>query len=446
MNDNKMNRRHFMRNLAIGAAAFGAPMVLPSTVLGRGTRPAPSGRITLGLIGCGGMGLIDLYNFIALPDVEVLAVCDVDANHRDNAIRLLTQEAAKKGLPAPKVDAYNDFEELLARPDIDAVAIVVPDHWHAGIGIAAAKAGKDIYGEKPLARTIREGRNMVRVIERHGTVFQMGTQSRSHGPIQDVIDLLHFGAIGNIQRIELNLPQYGGWGPVESEEPPPNLDYERWLGPAPWRPYRRIAVHSNFRTVLDYSGGTITDHGTHRLDVSAWGAGVDHTGPVRIEGTAQYPQDGPFDAPTIARFELKYANGLTMHCHTEPDTSQWGTRFIGDEGWIMVPMEAPLPHLPITASDPRILSMRVPPEKRVAYRSANHWANFIECCKTRGRPAQTIQIGHRSTSLCHLANIAMELDRPVDWDPEKEIFPNDPQANAKLDRPKRQPWARFFDV
>jgi predicted dehydrogenase len=287
---------------------------------------------------------------------------------------------------------------------------------------------------------------MIRVVRRQGVVFQMGTQTRSHGPVQDIIDLLHYGVIGNIQRVELNLPQYGGWTMEPSEEPPPELDYDRWLGPAPWRPYYRMGVHMNFRTVLDFSGGTITDHGVHRFDVAQWGTGHEMTSPVRIEGEALYPKDGIFDAPTIARMELTFADGITYFCETEPEVDKWGLTFRGDEGWIRVPMMAPLPHRPITASNPRLLKVKVPPSRRVAYRSENHWANFIECVKTRGRPAQMIEVGHRSTNCAHLSNIAMELGRPVTFDPEREIFPDDPEANAKLDRPKREPWARFFEV
>lgn len=442
-----MNRRSFIKSMAVGSAMLAAPIYIPSTALGRGTRPAPSGRINLGVIGCGGMGLINMHNFMGLDDVEILAVCDCDTRRVETAKEVIaTHEKQRHGRTNPVVKGYHRFEDVLQRQDIDAVLIATPDHWHAGIGIAAAKAGKHIYGEKPLARTIREGRNMVRVVERHNTVFQVGTQTRSHPPAQNVVNLLRYGVIGNIERVELNLPQYGGFPHIPASDPPEELDYERWLGPAPWRPYVEYAVHGNFRTVLDFSGGTITDHGTHRLDLSQWGCGMDHEMPIEIEGQAQYPTDGPFDAPTIARFEMKFANGLTYFCETEPDTQKWGVRFIGDEGWIHVPMEAPLPHLPITASDPGILNIKVPPSSRVAYPSDNHWANFIECCKTGGRPAQTIQVGNNSTNLCHLANIAMELDRPIRYDAQSETFPGDAAANAKLDRPKRMPWARYFQV
>lgn len=442
-----MNRRTFIRNVAVGTAGIAAATVVPATAIGRSSRPAPSGRINLGVIGCGGMGFINMTNFMGLDDVEIIAVCDCDRSRVKTALDVVgNHERQKHGRTTPVVKGYHKFEEVLERDDIDAVLIATPDHWHAGMGITAAKAGKHIYGEKPLARTIREGRDMVRVVERHNTVFQMGTQTRSNLAVQNVVNLLHYGVIGNIQRVELNLPQYGGWHHLPATEPPEELDYERWLGPAPWRPYIAHAVHGNFRTVLDFSGGTITDHGTHRLDVSSWGCGLENEMPIEIEGEAIYPKDGPFDAPTIAKFEMKFRNGITYFCETEPDTLKWGVKFIGDEGWIHVPMEAPLPHLPITASNPKLLEVRVPPSKRVAYPSDNHWSNFIECCKTGGRPAQTIQVGNISTNLCHLANIAMELGRPLRWDPENEIFPGDAEANAKLDRPKRMPWARFFQV
>lgn len=442
-----IKRRELLKGMAATGLLAGVPWIVPSTALGRGTRPAPSNRITLGVIGCGGMGNIDLNNFLGLNDVDVLALCDVDDERTAASERVVAEhERTKLGRSTPTVKTYRRFEDVLARPDIDAVLIATPDHWHAGIAIAAAKAGKDIYGEKPLARTIREQQDMIRVVERHGVVFQMGTQTRSHAGVQHIVNLLRAGVIGNIRRVELNVPQYGGMGIQERAEVPAHFDYERWLGPTPWRPYVPFATHNNFRVVLDFSGGTITDHGTHRLDVAQWGTNHEHEGPVRIEGEAQYPADGPFDAPTVARFEMTFRDGTVYHCVTESDQLKWGVKFIGDEGWIMVPMMAPLPHLPITASNPRLLDIKLTPSQRVVYPSDNHWANFIECCRTRGRTAQTIQVGHRSTTLCHLANIAMELGRPVEWDDKLELFPNDPAANAKLDRPKRMPWARFFQL
>jgi predicted dehydrogenase len=202
--NDRLNRRHFLQGLATSAAALSAPLIIPATALGRGSRPAPSRRVNLAMIGCGGMGTyIDMANFITLPDVEIAAVCDVDADHLEEA-RLIVEKHERDvlGRSQPNVKAYRNFEEVLARDDIDAVAIATPDHWHAGIAIAAAKAGKDIYGEKPLARTIREGQDMIRVVRRQGVVFQMGTQTRSHGPVQDIIDLLHYGVIGNIQRVD----------------------------------------------------------------------------------------------------------------------------------------------------------------------------------------------------------------------------------------------------
>lgn len=443
----KLGRRQFLKRAAGIAGAAALPMILPSRVLGRTGQPAPSERINLALIGCGGMGLTDMNNLISLPDTEFVAVCDVDKEHQGWGLSTAhNHERNVLGREKPTCVAYNDFEEVLAREDVDAVVIATPDHWHAGIAIAAAKAGKDIYGEKPLARTITEGRNMVNTIHRYGRIFQMGTQTRSHQPAQHIVNLLRNGAIGKIRKVEVNLPQYGG-GAIYAPKPiPDGFDYERWLGPAPWAPYQPERCHGFFRVVLDYSGGTITDHGTHRLDMAQWGTGLESTGPVKIEGEGMFPKDGLYDAVTIGRFQMTFADGTVYDCWTEPDVAQWGVKFIGDEGWIKFPMEAPLPHRPITASNPKILTRPILPRQRVAYESDNHWRNFIDCVKTRRTPAQNIDVGHRSTSLPHLGNIAMELGRPLEWDPDKERFVNDAEANTKLDRPKREPWARFFEA
>ncbi len=442
-----LSRRSFLKRGGLLTAGLAAPLFVPATALGRASRPSAGNRVNLAIIGCGMMGTIDLRNFLGISAVEVVAVCDPDENHRKSAREIVeTHQREVLGRSQTSCEDYLKFEDVLDRSDVDAVLIATPDHWHAGIAIAAAKAGKDIYGEKPLARTIVEGRNIVRAVERYGRVFQMGSQTRSHAPVQRIINLLRKGVIGNIERVELNLPQYGG-GPIAAIEPvPPTFDYDRWLGPAPWAPYQSGRCHISFRTVLDYSGGTITDHGTHRLDVSQWGTDHEYTGPVRIEGKATYPEDGIYDTPVVAKFEMEFSDGITYYCETEPDEDKWGVTFIGDEGWIRVPMMAPLPHQPVTASNPKLLEMNLTPMDMAVYPSKNHWENFIECVQTRQRPAQNIEVGHRSTTLCHLANIAMELDRPVRWDPDKEIFPGDPEANAKLDRPKRAPWSRFLTL
>lgn len=441
----RFGRRRFLKTLGAGLGA--APLILPASALGRGSRPAPSNRVGLALIGCGGMGGADLMNMLPLPDVDIVAVCDVDRRRREQTRDLVVRrQETQLGLTRPGCDTCNEFERVLERPDVDAVIVATPDHWHAGIAIAAAKAGKDIYGEKPLARTIPEGRDIVRAVRRYGRVFQMGTQTRSHAPVQHAVDLLRNGAIGNIERVECAIPMYGGGALFAPQPVPDGFDYERWLGPAPWAPYQPERTHQFFRVVLDYSGGTITDHGTHRFDVAQWGTGREHTGPVRIEGEAQYPREGIYDAPTVARFEMTFADGLKYVGYTEPDIALWGVKFHGDEGWLRIPMEAPLPHHPITASDPRILERRIRPGERVTRPSDNHWRNFIECVKSRALPVQDVEVGHRSTSLPHLGNLAMELGRPLEWDPAREQFVNDPDANARLDRPKREPWARFFEV
>jgi predicted dehydrogenase len=435
----KQSRRDFVRTTGTGALGVAAHWLIPSRALGLGGAVAPSNRITLGVIGTGTMGGIDIANFLGLDDVEIVALCDVDRGHIQATRKLIFDYYGRVGRTG-HIDDYRDFRELLARPDIDAVLIATPDHWHATIAVAAAKAGKDVYGEKPLALTIAEGREMVQAMERFGRVFQVGTQARSSAVVQRAVELVRNGRIGEIERVKVTLPLYGSCEPQPVMEVPDGFDYGMWLGPAPWAPYTRMRCHLNFRMIRDYSGGSITDHGAHRFDVAQWGCNREHTGPLSVEGEGRFPTHGLFNTVTDAHFECGFADGLVYEGWTTNDQSVWGARFVGSEGWLFLPMMAPLPHMPLQASNPSILNSAIGPGEYHAPRSTNHQRDFIDCVKSRREPVAPVEVGHRSASICHLANIAMLTGRRIEWDPEGEVIQNDPQAAAMLNVSYREPW------
>jgi predicted dehydrogenase len=401
-------------------------------------RPAvPSERVTIASIGVGGMGLTDLSNLLPLPDVQVVAVCDVDRKHAESTrdiVNGIYAEAMEAGDYAGCA-TYSDFREVLARDDVDAVVIATPDHWHAHIAVAAMAAGKDVYCEKPLALTIAEGRKIVEAAERYGRVFQLGTQNRSHPLVRHICELVRNGRIGEVKRAFVGAPP-GAYIPVQPVMPvPEHLDYDLWLGPAPYEPYTEKRTHMWFRSILDYSGGGITDLGTHYFDVMQWACGTDRTGPVELEGWGTFFDDGLSDVANAYDFHLRYANGLEVHSATG---EFMGVRWEGSDGWIELPLRHPYPATP-SASDPRILDMEIGANEERLYLSDNHWATFVRCVKTREETAAPAEVGHRSTSLPHLGNILFKAGGPLRWDPDRERFDND-DANRLLSRATRAPW------
>ena len=320
---------------------------------------------------------------------------------------------------------------MLARDDIDAVFVATPDHWHACIGLAAMRAGKDVYGEKPLGLTIAEGQTLVQGVRRHGRVFQIGTQLRSHRLVKRLCELVRNGAIGKVRHAKVGLPAGGHIPPQPTMPVPEGFDYDLWLGPAPFAPYTKLRCHNTFRAILDYSGGPVTDLGTHYLDVMQWAMGLDLTGPMEIQGQGDFDHYGLSDIAQSYQFTLKYANGFEADCSTD---HPWGVRWEGETGWIYVPLGGPGPETsPKTQvpafSDPAILQTTLPDNAIRFHPSLDHHQTFVDCVRTRARPAAPIESGHRATSTCHLANIAMRLGRKVRWNPERETFMGDESAN-----------------
>ncbi len=457
----RRTRRHFLKTAAAAAsAAVAAPALVPSSVLGAN---APSNRINLGVIGCCNQSTVDLPNFLRNDDVQVLAVCDVNtASHgyvRED--QYLGREPAKKQVEAfyaekhrsgtyRGCDAYNDFREVLSRSDVDAVAIITPDHWHGVMVCMAAAAGKDIWAQKPLSLTIRQGQQMIEAVRKHKVILQTGSQFRSSPANRHACELVRNGRIGRLQRIQTFLATNNFFGPGPGWQPmpvPPGFDYETWLGPAPSAPYHADRCLYRFRFNLDYSGGQMTNFGAHSNDIAQWGNGTCLTGPVEVEGIeAEWPAKGSlFNTALSSRFRARYANGVELVCQTgEP---RMGARFEGTEGWVQFGFGGLKCH-PESLKDSKIgpdeihLPRSIPDREEDVYRNycVDHVRNFLNAVKTREDPIAPVEIGHRTATVCHLGNIAIRTMRKLQWDPDKEQFVGDDEANGMLARPLRAPW------
>ncbi len=425
-----LNRRTFLKQSAVAGAALAAPLILPSGLRAQG---APSKKITIGIIGCGNISTGHFSTLLGYPDtVRILAVCDVDRERRDEAAAQVDQAYGSRGCKA-----YNDFRELNQRPDIDAVFICTPDHWHALLAIDAMRHGKDVYVEKPLTLTIEEGRAMVHAARKYNRVAQHGTQHRSMKRFHDVAEFIRNDGLGRLDRIECFIPPNNRhvdatWTP---EPVPSGLDWDMWLGPAPWRPYHSLGCHYNFRFISESAYGQVTNWGAHYLDIGQWALDMDNSGPVEVEGHGEFPSSGLFTNATNVDFTVRYANGVPMHCRTRYEGG--GTvRFVGERGWLDIARGK------MSASDNALLrEMQAPGKKIQLPLSNNHHENFLECVRSRKRPIADVELGHRTTTVCNLGQIAMVLGRKLRWNPANEEFIDDPGANTLRGRAMRAPWA-----
>jgi predicted dehydrogenase len=363
--------------------------------------------------------------------VQIVAVCDADAQHA---------EAAAKIAGLTKGDVYRDFREVLARSDVDAIMNATPDHWHSNVAIAAAKAGKDLYSEKPLGASIVEGRAICRAVEENKRVLQCGTWRRSGLKVRMACERVRNGYIGELKEIEIGVPgkfaiRGGGTG-LESTQPvPAHFDYAMWLGPAAEKPYTAARCHFNFRWIEEYAPGYITDWGAHFLDVAQWGAGMDETTPTEVSATEVKRRDaGIYDAAESFRIEYRYANGVRVVMLSTDDKTKWGTKFIGSEGWIYTEAEV------LKASSDDILRVKLKDSDVKLYESKHHHRNFIDAVLSRGRTAATAEIAQRAATTCHIGAISAVLKRPLKFDPQVERFEGDEQANQMLLRPMREAW------
>lgn len=453
-----LTRRGFLAKAsACGAAWIAAPHLVPSTVLGA---YAPSNRIQVGIIGLGNQSVGDVAAMLAQDDAQIVAVCDVNrashgyANPRqflglEPGLQRVNNYYSKK-LPSGQFkgcSAHHDFREILGRADVDAVSIIVPDHWHGVMTSMAAKAGKDIYCEKPLSLTIQQGRDMIQAVRSHQRILQTGSQLRSVSSIRRACELVRNGRIGQVKRVSCLIPpnNFAGPGPGWKPMPvPEGFDYDFWLGPAPQAPYHSDRCLYRFRFILEYSGGQVTNFGAHVFDIAQWGLGTEATGPVEVEGLgAEWPPKGSlFTTAVKVHFRCRYANGTELVCQT----GGYKARFEGTEGWIEVtpggftcnpaslkesvigPTEI---HLPV-ANDGRVMKSRD--------MNFDHARNFLDAIRSRQDPIEPVEAGHRTASICHLGNIAMRLNRKLRWDPQQECFPDDAEAQSMLSRPLRAPW------
>lgn len=434
-------RRGFLKRAGVavaGAAAF--PTIIPSSALGADGAVAPSNRIVMGCIGTGSQGTSNMKGFLRFPELQIVAVCDVDRARREEAKKIVDAENGNTDCAE-----YNDFREVLARTDLDAVSLALPDHWHAIPAIAAAKAGLDIYAEKPLALTIGEGRAMVDAVHRYGTVWQTGSWQRSQSHFRRACELVRSGKIGEVHTVHVGLPT-GSSIDVQPVMPiPDGFDYDFWLGPAPYEPYTKERCHWNFRWILDYSGGQLTDWAAHHCDIANWGMGTEYTGPAEIEGRGNYPRDGLWNAATTYKFEARYPagaspvapNGFTMVVANASEESgfQMGAKFFGSEGTIYVSRGNTFETDP-----PSLKDAELGPNDVHLYESDNHARNFIECVYERKQTITPIDVAYNAINIAHLGNIAMQLERKVTWDPVNERFLDDPIADRMRSRAMRAPW------
>jgi predicted dehydrogenase len=416
-----LSRRGFLRRSAAGAAGMLAmPYIVPARALGNEEKTAASERLGIGVIGVGGRGREVMNAFLNQPDTQVLAVCDVYGDRREKAKQMVDTRYGNEDCAA-----YIDMLELLAREDIDAVLIATGDNWHAGVSILAARAGKDIYCEKPMSVTIAESRAVSDTMRRLGRIFQCGTQRRSISHFRVAVDLARSGKLGKLK--ELHAEQAPGmlefrYGTLPEEPLPPRevMDWDRWLGPAPWRPYNaEIPTRGYWSNHVDFSGASITEWGSHTVDLCQWANDADHTSPV------EYWQEGD-------RFYGRYENGATLVIRNGLRFGTCPVRFEGEDGWVEVGDSGEI------ETHPKSLLGNLGFEG--GYPADNHVRAFLDCIKTRTQPVSNAEVAHRSISACHVANMCKRLGRPIKWDPVTESVIGDEEANRLRSRAYREPW------
>jgi len=450
-----LNRRQFL-HVGFAALAAGAfPAILPASALGRAGRPAPTGRITVAGIGVGPQGRGVLGGFLRQADAQVIAVCDVK---QDNLAR--ARDAVNQHYGNSDCKTYTDFRELLARPDLDAVLIATPDHWHCHVGVAAARAGKDMYLEKPMGLSLAEDQILRKAVQRHRRVFQFGTQQRSSGEFQKAVSLVRTGRIGRLTRINVWCAASRPGGSTAPIPPPPDMDYDFWLGPARVTPYtlgKSADENGAWKTWWfnsDYALGFIAGWGVHPLDIALWGHPAMMAGPIHIEGRAIFPREGACDTAIAWEVNFRFHDGVQLNFRGTRNgydqtnamndltplearygkLADHGTAFEGTKGWVLV-------HRGLLRTQPDSLTELPPDPELFARRSTHHVRNFLDCVKNRERTVCPVEEAVQADLLCQLSDIATRLERPLTFDPVKEKFLKDDDANRRLAlRPMRKPW------
>ena len=430
-----INRRQFLKRstgIATGAIAF--PYLVPSSALGKAGTVAPSNRIVMGCLGVGGMGQGDMRGFLNIEEVLVVAVCDVQEKKRQVAKGIVDEHYGNKDCAL-----YNDFRKVINRKDIDAVVIAPQDHWHAVMAVTAARAGKDMYCEKPLGVSVAECKAIRDTVRWHGRVFQTGTQQRSDRNFRFACELALNGYLGKVHTVKVAAPgpEYKRTyrKPTTAEPIPPGLDYDMYLGPAPMKHYNggRLAW-PDWYLIWDYSAGFIVNWGVHHLDIANWGCPEVAGEPCELTCRGSYRKDGLTDNINDWQAEFNYTSGLRMTYTDTGNPNKQGCRFEGDKGWVQVNRGGIWP-------EPESLRrVKIKPNEIHLYESRNHRADFIKCVQTRSDPVSNVGAGYRASALGLIAEIACRLGRKLKWDPHAELFVGDIEANARLSRPMRSPW------
>ncbi len=448
-----VSRRQFLRAGGAAAAVAGFPTIVPSSVFGQ---MAPSRQINVGAIGVGRISRgHDLPAIFKNDGARVIAVCDLDANRVELGKRLVNDTYAKKtGKTYEGVTGYHDYHDLLANKDIDAVVISTPDHQHAIVAAAAVRAGKDVYLQKPASLTISEGRYLSNAVQASGRILQVGSQQRSWKQFHRACELVRNGRIGEVKHVEIGLPGDPAGGDPTPMPVPAGFDYDAWLGSTPEAPYTidRVMPTKDFSRpgwlrMEQFGAGMITGWGAHHVDTAHWGMNTEYTGPVEIWGEAEFPTHGLWNVHGKFLTHAIYANGMTMDISGDfPNGIKW----YGTKGWIFVQRDEQASPTataedkakvqPLMASDPRMLDSVIGPDEIHLPTSPEHHGNWLQCVRTRQQPLAPIEIGHRACSTCLLHHAAMHLRRRLHWDPERERFQNDEEANSLLARSQRPPY------
>jgi predicted dehydrogenase len=426
----KNSRRSFLKNSALGGVILG---MSASSYRSTFADDAPSERVRVGMIGVGNQG--GPKNNMKYFLKNIVALCDLDKNYLAAASDFLQKEA---NLSATQTD---DYRKVLDSKEVDAVVITVPDQWHALMTIEACQAGKDVYCEKPLTLVIGEGQPMINAARKYKRIVQTGTMQRSGTEFKLAVELIQKGIIGKVSTVNVTLPG-PNWiaragKPVPDSAPPAGFDFNRWLGPAPERPYNKNRVHYLFRFFWDYSGGQQTNFGAHHLDIAQWGLGMDASGPVSVEGSATFNADGWYETPDTTDIKYTYANNVVMTCRQKMNSksNEQGTEFIGEKGSLFVYRGG------IVTNPPELLKGIEIPAIPGAQANISHVNNFFDCVKSRQTPVADISIGHRSATVCHLGNIAVRTKKKINWDPQTETIVGDAEASQWLTKEYRQPWS-----
>jgi predicted dehydrogenase len=460
------SRRNFLKNsikLSAGTVALNSfPTIVPSSVFGKN---APSNKINIAQIGCGRIARThDIPETLKNDVARIIAVADVDANRLKAGKQFIESLYAKKTGQNNYVDvkAYEDYHDLLVNKDIDAVIISTPDHWHAQPAIEAALAGKHIYLQKPTSLTIEEGRQMSDAVRKSGVTFQLGSQQRSASPwpqFKKACELVRNGRIGKLHTVHIGLPSDPAGGVTTEMPVPANLNYDMWLGSTPFAYYTEDRVHSQtdfesrggWLRLEQFGAGMITGWGVHHIDIAHWGMNTELTGPIEVEGTAQFPKSGLWNVHGDYEVKAKYANGVTMLLSSK---NRNGIRFEGSDGWIFVTRGnvAVTSSDPVTgaqnkaldAGNPKILDSVIGPNEVRLYHSPEQHQNWLECIQNKKQTISPAEVAHRSCSACLVAYAAMKTEGKLFWDPKKEVFKNHVEANKLLSRPQRYPYGTNY--